>query len=634
MTGDCFISIWVYPVDPVFDIKHGIVFSKTLSKTMNPSFMLCPTTPPVAAAYLKPHKKYVLHILIAVLFAFSPFSLCYALSLEIVPTTKRIFPSTVVTDRKDNLKIELWAGRNEFESAQIAMRSGSTVTVEKIDCTDLVYTKTGEAILRKHFEPRFVKYVYVGQNTKKTPPSELDEIAPDWFPDPFEEGKTLKFNDTRSLWVTWYVPSNNGPGDYKGALTIKTRDGVHRVPVVLHVWNFKLPSKPSLFVTNWLHINQIESQYRVKRGSPEFWNIIDKVAADMISHRQNVIFTPLNLVGSTKLPDGNYSFDFKDYERWIRIFLKRGFQAIEGSHLFHPGNSYNLYRYVNGKPVAARFDKQQLDTPEGKAYVAALLSALHRENVRLGIRAKYLQHVGDEPKPEQLALYREIATIVHRAMPGVPVIDAIDLPPDTISGVTDIQTRLIGRPVGGPSSTAGARWGKWWYTAMVPRGRYPNRFIDYPLVKMRVIPWLSWCNGVNGYLHYGYNWWLSPSGKPPQEDVDQAGKYPPGDGFIVYPPLTEKNASPVSSLRWEVFRDGLEDYEYVYLLKSWKDRYEKRKAQQSRVLPAETVHYEEAKKLLNEVCGQATHSENYSRDPAVFLNTRYKIGLLLNKVSN
>jgi len=104
----------------------------------------------------------------------------------------------MVKDRNDSLKIELWSARNEFESAQIAMSSDSTVTIEKIDCTDLVQAKTREVILKKNFEPRFVKYVYVAKNTKRTPPSELDGIAPNWFPDPFEEGKTLKFNGTRS----------------------------------------------------------------------------------------------------------------------------------------------------------------------------------------------------------------------------------------------------------------------------------------------------------------------------------------------------------------------------------------------------------------------------------------------------
>jgi len=575
------------------------------------------------------------YILIFTLLILSPFLSCYALSLEIVPTTKRIFPSTAVTDRKDNLKIELWAARNEFESAQIAMRSDSTITIDKIDCTDLKHTRTGETIPRKNFESRFVKYVYVGRNTKKTPASELDGSAPNWFPDPFEEGPTLAFTNTRSAWVTWHVSSNKAPGDYKGTLTIKTGTGIHHVSVLLHVWNFRIPTKSSFFVTNWLHISQIESQYKVKRGSPEFWHIIGKVAEDMVSHRQNVIFTPLSLIRSTKMPDGSYAFDFKDYEKWVRIFIKKGFQAIEGSHLFHPSNSYNLYHQVKGSPVVGvKFDKRQLASPEGKEFVNALLTALHKQNVKLRIQDKYLQHVGDEPKPQQLILYKEIVAIVHKSMPGVPVIDAIDLPPDRFDGMADIPVSQIGRPASGSSFSVGAGRGNWWYTSIDPRGKYPNRFIDYPLLKMRVIPWLSWCNGMNGYLHYGYNWWLSPTGKPPQEDVDQSGKYPPGDGFIVYPPLTGKSASPVSSLRWEVFRDGLEDYEYINLLKNWKDAYEKRKTRQSRAGTGDPAHHEEAKRLLNEACGAAAGLETYSRDPAVFLGMRHRIGTLLDKVSH
>lgn len=564
----------------------------------------------------------------------SPFLSCYALDLEIVPTTKRVFLSTTVRSSKADLKVELWSARNEYESVQVAMRSDSTITIDSIDCTELKNAKTGEKIAKKHFKVRLAEFVYVIKNTNRTPTSELDGIAPGWFPDPLEDVRTFKFSGTRSFLATWYVPPDTAPGDYSGTLTIKTLAEVHRIPVVLHVWNFTLPTSPSLFVTNWLHISQIESQYKVKRGSPQFWAIIDKVATDMIDHRQNVIFTPLSLIRSTILPNGSYAFDFKDYEKWVQIFMKKGFAAIEGSHLFHPTSSYDLYQYVGGSPVGVRFDRRQLETSDGKKYVAALLTALHRENIKLGIQDKYLQHVGDEPKPEQSVLYKDVAAIVHRTMPGTPIIDAIDHPSDAMDELTDIQVSQIGLPIRAAYSATGARWGKWWYTSVLPRGKYPNRFIDYPLVKMRVIPWLSWCNGMNGYLHYGYNWWMSPSGKPPQEDVEQSGKYPPGDGFIVYPPLTGKGISPVSSLRWEVFRDGLEDYEYLRLLKKWKDACDgKRKAPLPKRDSLNTAQLEEAKRLFGEICGMATGLETYPRDPAFFLSMRHRIGGFLSKVS-
>ena len=46
-----------------------------------------------------------------------------------------------------------------------------------------------------------------------------------------------------------------------------------------------------------------------------------------------------------------------------------------------------------------------------------------------------------------------------------------------------------------------------------------------------------------------------------------------GDGRFIYPPVSAANADhgpviepPVSSIRWEMLREGIEDYEYLYLL--------------------------------------------------------------------
>lgn len=551
-------------------------------------------------------------------------ALSLALSLEIVPTTKKIYQSSTVKNN-DKPNIELWAARNEYESAQIAMRSESTVIIDKIECTGLLNAKNGARIPRKHFRLRTARYVYISKNTPLTPPTELDATAPGWFPDPLDENAVpVSLNNAQSVFVTWYIPPGTSPGDYSGELTIKAGSEIRRIPVLVHVWNLTLPARPTFYVTNWLHKSQIEAQYKVKQGSPEFWRIIESVAADMISHRQNVIFTPLNLIRSLRR-DGKYSFDFGDYEKWVRIFLKKGFVAIEGSHLFHPGNSYSVYEQKNGSLVATRIEKEVLSTTEGKAFLHALLKALHKENVKLGISDKYIQHVADEPKPADLPLYEEIAGIVRRSMPGVPIMDAIELPAEKLKGMADIPVTLLGKPVGRIQPEF-VKWGKWWYTAVVPRGRFPNRFIDYPLVKMRVIPWISACNNMSGYLHYAYNWWFTPSGKSPWIDTQQSGTYPPGDGFIVYPPSDRNRTSPVSSLRWEVFRDGLEDYEYIILLRKWVERASINTA-------ADKALLNEANAILSETCSAMRSTENYPRDISTIMGNRHRIGSFLEKAT-
>lgn len=575
------------------------------------------------------------------------------LKMEVVSPLKRIFRSTALVEQKSPM-IELWAAGNEYESAQVALQSEAIALINKVESSSL-HAVSGHVIPANLFKARFPAYVFVRNHTGKTPLSELEGTVPGEFPDPLEEKTTLKFQGTSSIFGTWYIPPNTPSGDYRGELSIYTGIDtgiVVHIPVIIHVWNFTLPSKPSLLMTNWIYLSQIEAQYKIKRGSNEFWKVVEEIALDMKRHRQSVAFTPLCLITSYKHSDGRYTFDFANYDRWINIFKRYGFQIFEGSHLFHGGNSYNILQ-ANGEQI--EFGETQLATSEGTAYLSSLLKSLYQKNLKLGIQSVYLQHIADEASLEKSSLYRNVAILVRDAMPNVSNIDATELSASERVGMMDIPVTLIGKPlavsslnitsksqistdtlitkhVNEPASEIDAKSVMWWYTALNIRGMLPNRFIDYPLIKMRMISWISWRYGVSGYLHYGYNWWYSGSTKTPWQDVEQGGTYPPGDGFIVYPPKTAFNHAPISTLRWEAFREGAEDYEYMRLLES-------------------LIHYvpmtvtdvqdagcdsqrKEAMAVLAEIHSAVVSAEVYTRDIQEIEILRIKIGSMIDQLSN
>jgi hypothetical protein len=547
----------------------------------------------------------------------------HRLKVQVVSPTERIFPDTAVAEDEGARSLVLLAARNETRTFQIALHSAAYVTIRDIRVSNLVNHRNGAVISGKNFRIRIPGLVFLEKHTGHTPQDELVGTAPGWFPDPLLTVTVLRFRGTRSIYGTYYIPPGTKRGDYEGELRIHYGSrGTRVISVHLHVWGFDVPTSPSLYVTNWLYISQIESQYGIRFGTPRFWSVIAKIAADMSSHRQDVIFTPLSLIHSYSAKDGAYTFDFSDYDRWVDIFRRHGFRIIEGSHLFSR-SSYDL-RYRSDMGQRIPFGQRQLRTPKGRKFLEVLLRAVYAQNERLGIRGHYLQHVADEANRSQAGLYRKIAGIVHRTMPGVPVIDATQLPVSDRSGMMDIPVTLLGSPLG-KDTRLGARWGKWWYTALNPRGRFPNRFIDYPLVKLRIIPWLSWRYGVSGYLHYGYNWWFTPSGKSPWKDVEQSGRYPPGDGFIVYPPLDGADASPVPSLRWEVFRDGMEDYEYLHLLSEWAGSMAGNTT--CRGLAGQ------AGRLIGHIRSVVASTVDYPRRPDILSKLRIRIGDMLDQLA-
>ena len=43
----------------------------------------------------------------------------------------------------------------------------------------------------------------------------------------------------------------------------------------------------------------------------------------------------------------------------------------------------------------------------------------------------------------------------------------------------------------------------WFYTCLSPRGKYPNRFIDTSLTKVRLLHWINYKWNFTGFLYRG-----------------------------------------------------------------------------------------------------------------------------------
>ncbi len=129
-----------------------------------------------------------------------------------------------------------------------------------------------------------------------------------------------------------------------------------------------------------------------------------------------------------------------------------------------------------------------------------------------------------------------------------------------------------------------------WYICCGPTAPYVAEFIDRPGTDLRVWLWQSWQNNVDGILVWESVYWNSSVAYPdswqnPWLDSmswvsgygTQLGSRIPwkaGDGRFIYPPETATAAQaetimddPVPSIRLEMLRDGVEDYEYLVTLK-------------------------------------------------------------------
>ena len=175
---------------------------------------------------------------------------------------------------------------------------------------------------------------------------------------------------------------------------------------------------------------------------------------------------------------------------------------------------------------------------------------------------RYVQQVCDEPIDENAESYSEIVRLLKSLAPDLKVMEACQTT-KTI-GAIDVWVPQLdfwheNHSFFEERKKAGEEL--WFYTCCNPRGEYPNRFIELPLIKGRILYWMGFKYGAAGHLHWGFNYWSDdPFG---QTSFPGAGTFlPGGDSWIVYPGYRKF----LRSIRYEQMRDGIEDVALLEML--------------------------------------------------------------------
>ncbi len=497
-------------------------------------------------------------------------------SVWFVDSLIKIFPTDAVgTHRLANP--ELLAARGQHVSVQLAMRSAHPLDGVTAELAPLTGGE-GESITSTSVRP--VGYVVVGSHTRNTPEDELIGETPGWYPDPLLDFPVaVPANRTQSLWVSVAVPEDAQPGVYRGVLVVRSGDHtLARLAFRVKVVEAVVPAAHTLKVTNWFTVGDKVSKqfYGIDEFTPEWWTLLANIGRVMAAHRQNMVITPVMDLVTPHADGGQIAYDFTNFDRWVETFKQAGVIGyIEGGHLLDRAGSYDAglivhtFQIENGQVV-----KQTLppDDPRVTTFEVGFLSALSAHLDDKGWKSIYYQHILDEAHGKEPPYYARFAELVHRYLPGVPTMDAVDAAhmPDELQkycdvwvpqlGLFDDQMEMIDRRMAGGREV-------WYYVCLFPNKRYLNRLMDYPLLKVRLLQWLDFRYGFTGFLHWGWNYWTPEPTLDTQPVIGANTELlPSGDAFIVYPDKARKSVR--SSIRLETMLEGIEDYEMLMALKA------------------------------------------------------------------
>jgi hypothetical protein len=479
----------------------------------------------------------------------SPFGLSAVSSLVKLPRDAAL-PGPLLAE------VSLSAARNERESFQVAILPfGEGLRDVRVEATAL--TGSGRATIpRESIEASLVEYVKIDWD------SDYATDRRGWWPDPLVPLRgpiTVPAGvSCQPVWVTVSVPPGTPAGDYRGTITVRAGGAASSVGVRLHVWDFELPREGHLKTHTWDEVEPLARFYDLD-AYPVEWYL--RLCDLLLKNRLNPGFAGVNYAPREPSPDGSY--DFGATEKVLRYCIDRGLTR------------FSILQMRKGKYAPGEAEKAY-------AFVSAYADFLRKK----GWLDRALVELWDEPLLHEWPDVEARARRIRAVAPGLKVQLFANLSEGPYAFWTEEAQRLGADrlidiwapipPIEAPELQA--RGGEiWTYFCTLARGNAPNLYIDRPAVYQRTIGWHSFMYNVDGFEH----WSVDSFNRNVRRGRPLCEKWPhvpwdarsfrafSGEGQLVYP---GEGGEPWPSLRLEVFRDSMEDYEYLYRLRELADR--------------------------------------------------------------
>ena len=525
----------------------------------------------------KPISKYILCSLVVFSFIILSITIGTKKSSSATPHVwvKNSMERVMLQDTPEDLSnIHLYAARGEYESFQIVINAPqddfAVTNVEISNLTgysDRLIPQSDIILYREH-------YVNV---TKPSPTWSGTTVQPQgkgWYPDgliPFIDPQTgsdlvdaeldaipfkLKKGTNQPIWVDIFIRRNTPPGDYQGTYHVITEQGEVTGKILLTVWNFELPIKPSL------------------KSAFLSWEQQDKnTLIELLKHRVMPV--------ATIEPEDEREL----IDQW-------GLSSVRLP--FWSGANYQTCS-MNPPPTVTEIRQAGLQ---------------HQLDLMLYVYAT--DEIDD--CQDLLPPLKEWSNNIHQA--GVKHL-AVMAPVPELYDLVDIWVVNPSRyDAAGGRIAEVLRQGKevWFYTFFAPGGSVPVWQIDFNPINFRIPQgFINQSLGLTGLLYWRVDLWTDN----PWNDVDTApnlneSKHYPGEGMLIYPGKQVGIEGTVPSMRLKWIREGVEDYEYIEILKRWGDE-------------------DWAMSVVREV---ATDLGHWNQDPSILNAARQKLGAKIDQLSS
>jgi hypothetical protein len=378
------------------------------------------------------------------------------------------------------------------------------------------------------------------------------------------------------LWVTVHVPRTKTPaGIYRGTLRVESKGRRAALPISLEVFDFALPKTTYLQSSFWLFRHTIRNFYGQKTVSFEFYRqFLDRCLEARLSPIDSAEEHDQPFVQIVRDEKGEFQVDWTEWDRYLEYCMERGMSAFNVADTHWFGSYFRSFGVRDLKTGKTETVRLATDSQKYADTVVRFFRLARKHFAKRGWAGRAYMQGYDEPAQDAklLAEIRPFYELARKGWPGLRTL--ITAPPQTYA--TLHKHVGIWCPLTPDYKDAEAdkrrKQGEevWWYVCNGPAAPWANFFLDQPGATPRVLLWQTFGRRSDGLLYWGLNHWPGfdartmkkrPADKRwPKMPWDDGGRN--GDGYLLYP----GPRGPLSSIRLEILRDGVEDYDALRML--------------------------------------------------------------------
>ena len=460
---------------------------------------------------------------------------------------------------QDSTSVSIFAARNERESfSALVMGLGEgELTAELSDLAG----PEGASISAEQARVRWVEYVRTNAG---------------WMPDPLMEQQpfTRPERGAPILWVTVHVPEDAAPGVYSGQLTAKANGQTATLPVSLEVHDFALPATTYLQSSFWVFRHCIRNVYGMEEVPFSFYTkFLDLCLETRLAPIDAAEWHDQPLVQMVRRPNGQLDVDWQPWDEYLQYCMDRGMSAfnVADDHWF--GSYFDSFPVRDLKTGKVERVTLERGSDEWRRTVVRFFRLARAHFTEKGWADRAYLQAYDEPGNDE-KLQAEINRFHMLAREGWPGLRTLI--------TTPIDFGILGEQIGiwcpltphydVELAAAAREKGQevWWYVCCGPTAPWANFFLNQSGAAHRVLFWQTFGRKSEGLLYWGINHWPDYAGRTmdpvpseqrwPQAPWNDGGRN--GDGYFLYPGPD----GPLTSTRFEVMRDGVEDYDCLRML--------------------------------------------------------------------